>query len=231
MLQNKTYIISLGGSLIAPKKGIDIQFIKKFQKFVETQTKKNIKFFIITGGGFTCRYYQEAAKKIDKKISKKDLDWIGISSSKLNAMFIKTIFDKLAYEEIITNPEKKIKTNKKLIIASGWKPGWSTDYVATILAKNYKIKNIINLSNIDYAYTKDPQKFNDAQKIKEINWKNFRKIVGNKWTPGLSMPFDPIASKKCEELNIQVVIANGKKLKNLENILEAKKFQGTIIKN
>ena len=70
----------------------------------------------------------------------------------------------------------------------------------------------------------------DAQKLKNVSWKDFRKIVGNKWSPGLSMPFDPIASQKAEQLNLKVIIANGKKLKNLKNCLEGKKFKGTVIK-
>ncbi|MDD4333294.1 MAG: UMP kinase, partial [Patescibacteria group bacterium] len=48
------------------------------------------------------------------------------------------------------------------------------------------------------------------------------------WSPGLNMPFDPIASRKAQELNLQVIIA-GKNLKNLKNILEDKKFKGTVI--
>lgn len=55
-------------------------------------------------------------------------------------------------------------------------------------------------------------------------------MVGNKWSPGLNAPFDPIASKLAQVENIKVAIMNGKNLKNLENYLEGKKFKGTIIK-
>ena len=91
------------------------------------------------------------------------------------------------------------------------------------------IKTIINLTNIDYVYDKNPLKYPSAKAFKEIDWKNFRKIVGNKWSPGLSMPFDPRASREAEVLQIKVIIMNGKRLDNLENFLQDKPFKGTAI--
>ncbi|MEK7061646.1 MAG: UMP kinase, partial [Patescibacteria group bacterium] len=132
--------------------------------------------------------------------------------------------------KVITDPTKKINTKKDILIAAGWKPGWSTDYCSVIMAKNSGLKTIINLTNIDYVYDKDPHKFPNAKQIKEINWREFRKIVGSKWVPGLSMPFDPRASKIADVLKIKVVIINGKNLERLEDFLNNKPFIGTVIK-
>jgi uridylate kinase len=115
------------------------------------------------------------------------------------------------------------------MVAAGWRPGWSTDYVATILAERFKSNTLINLSNINYAYDKDPKKFKNAKIIKTIDWKGFRKIVGNRWSPGLNAPFDPIASALAQKIGLRVIITNGKDLENLENIFNQKKFTGTII--
>jgi uridylate kinase len=97
------------------------------------------------------------------------------------------------------------------------------------LAKAYGARTVINLSNIDFVYSKDPRKFKDAKKIESISWGNFRKIVGNKWDPGKNLPFDPTAAKLAQKLKLKVIIANGKNLKNLKNILNNNKFRGTII--
>jgi hypothetical protein len=72
---------------------------------------------------------------------------------------------------------------------------------------------MINLSNIDKVYTKDPKKFEDAMPIDNISWSDFRKIVGDKWDPGMNAPFDPIAAQKAEELGIKVAILNGLQLR------------------
>jgi len=227
-MKNQTFIISLGGSLIVPDCGIDFQFLKKFKNLIESEIKKGKRFFLISGGGHTARKYIEAAGKI-AKVKDNDKDWLGIHSTRLNAHLLRTIFRNTAHHEIIKNPTVRLHSDKKIIIGGGWKPGWSTDYVATVIAQEYEIKTIINLSNIEFVYTQDPKKNTQAQKITSTDWKNFRKIVGNKWKPGLNMPFDPIASKKAEQLKLKVIITNGKNLSNLKNILNEKKYSGTTI--
>lgn len=227
-------VISLGGSLIVPKR-IDWKFLKKFRELIVSEIKKGKRFAIITGGGYAAREYIQGASKVTK-LTRDDQDWLGIHTTRLNAHLIKTIFRQYANPRINKNPRTKedlkshFENGEGIMVAAGWKPGWSTDYVATIIAERLGAKKLINLSNIKYACDKDPKKYPDAKIIKEINWKNFRKIVGNHWDPGLNMPFDPVASKLAQENNLEVIIAEGKNLKNLKNILEEKEFQGTIIK-
>jgi uridylate kinase len=229
-MKNETIIISLGGSLIVPEE-VDVEFLKKFRQLIIKHIKKGKMFVIIAGGGKTARKYINAAGQITK-LTSEDLDWMGIHSTRLNAQLIKIIFKEYAKINIIKNPTDKLKISRKerVIVASGWKPGCSTDYDAILLAKNLGVKKMINLSNIDYVYDRDPRKFKDAKFIKEINWKDFRKIVGDRWDPGLNAPFDPIASKEAQKLNMQVIITNGKDLANLDKILSGKKgFKGTVI--
>lgn len=230
MANKNTFIISLGGSLMVPPTGIDWKFLKKFKALILAQVKSGKRFYLITGGGTTCRDYQGAAAKISS-LSQTNLDWIGIHVTKLHAQFLRILFGNHAHSEIINNPTLQIKTNKKIIIGSGWKPGCSTDKDAVLIAKANKVKTIINLSNIDYVYDKDPKKYKDAKRIEKVNWQDFRKIVGSKWAPGLNKPFDPVASKQAQQLGLQVVIMNGKKLENLKNFLAKRKFKGTVVKN
>jgi uridylate kinase len=225
----KTYVISIGGSLIVPVGGIDWNFLKKFRAFILKEIKQGHKFFLIAGGGVICRQYVTAASRV-VKISKDDLDWLGIHATRLNAQLLRTIFWDQANLEVITNPTIKLKTKKQIVVASGWKPGWSTDYVAAKLAEEYNIKTVINLSNIDYVCDKDPNKCADAKIKLRMTWPEFRKLVGDKWSPSLNAPFDPIASKKAQELGLEVVIMNGKNIANIKNYLDGRKFKGTVLK-
>jgi len=228
-------VISLGGSLIVPGQ-IDWQFLKKFRELIVAEIKKDKKFVIITGGGYTAREYIQAASKVTG-ITRDDQDWLGIHTTRLNAHLIKTIFRAYAHPRINKNPTTKTDIaehfahGEGIMVAAGWHPGWSTDYVATILAERLGAGTIINLSNIKYAYDKDPKKFKDAKKIEKITWKDFRKIVGNHWDPGLNAPFDPIASKLAQKIGAKVIIADGRNLANLKKILDGERFQGTVIKD
>jgi len=230
MSNKKTYVISIGGSLIVPPDGIDWHFLREFRALILEKIKQGHKFFLIAGGGRTSRNYVEAASRV-VKIEREDLDWLGIHATRLNAHLLRTIFRDQANPEIIKNPTYRLFNEKKIMVASGWKPGWSTDYMATMLAQEYDVKTIINLSDIDYVCDKDPNKHQDAKIMPKMTWPQFRKIVGNKWDPGLNAPFDPIASKKAQELGIEVIIMNGKNIENLKNYFDGKKIKGTVIYN
>jgi uridylate kinase len=220
-------IVSVGGSLIFPEE-IDVSWIKEFKKVVE----KNLgeyRFAFICGGGKICRKYQNALREINPDVEDSDLDWLGIGVTKLNANFIKMVFGTKAHEKIVDNPNRKIDFKEDILIAGGWKPGCSTDKDAILLAKNLKVRKVINFTNIDYVYDKDPRKYPEAKPIRSISWKDFRKILPREWSPGLNSPFDPMAAKEAEKLGIEVAVLNGKNLGNFENYLNKKHTIGTII--
>lgn len=208
--KKETIIMSLGGSLVVPEQ-IDVEFLEGFRRTIQKYFKAK-KFVIFVGGGKICRVYQNALDEFGAKPS--DRDWIGIDVTKLNAKVVGQVFT---------------KNQKSVIVASGTKPGHSTDYVAVLAAKKYKAKTIINLSNIDYVYDKNPKEFSDAKPFEQILWKDFQKLVGDKWTPGMNSPFDPIAAKSAAKLKIKVAMINGHKLQELENFLNNKPFIGTVI--
>ena len=223
-----TFVLSVGGSLMVTSAGVDTGFLKEFCAFILGLTKKGYKFYLVAGGGVTARNYIKAALEITP-ISPADRDWVGISATHLNAQLLRASFGKIAYPTIIIDPTRKISSKKSIVVAAGYKPGWSTDYDAVLLAQANGIKTVINLSNIDYAYDKDPQRFKDAKKLEKVSWPEFRKIVGNRWTPGLNAPFDPIASREAGKDKMKVVILNGRNLKNLEACLKGGDFIGTVV--
>ncbi|HVT01530.1 MAG TPA: UMP kinase [Patescibacteria group bacterium] len=231
-MQKEKIVISLGGSLIVPNGGIDITFLKSFNEFIRSQLKKhpNRQFFLVAGGGATTRHYQEAARNVvEHELVPEDLDWLGIHATRLNAHLIKTIFRDLAHPYILKHYEIIRKVSEPVIIGGGWKPGWSTDFCAAMICEDYGVKTVVNLSNIEMAYDKDPRLFPDAKPIRNITWSKFRKLVGDEWIPGMNLPYDPIASKKADELGLKVLILKGNNFKNLENYFSGKDFVGTTI--
>lgn len=225
-------ILSVGGSLIVPNGGIDTNFLTKLNSFVRAQLAKNPnrQFFLVVGGGQTARHYIEAGRNVvGHELSREDLDWLGIHSSRLNAHLVRTIFRDIAHPYIIKHYEIIRKVTEPVVIAAAWKPGWSTDYDAVLLCEDYDVERVINLSNINQVYDKDPKKFPDAKPLDKLSWQEFRMMVGNEWVPGMNAPFDPIAAKKAEDLGVKVIVMNGDNFKNLENYFEGKEFTGTTI--
>ena len=224
--------MSIGGSLIVPNGGIDIDFLSNLNLFIREQLvqNKNRQFFLVTGGGMTTRHYQKAAQgALGHEITNDDLDWLGIHATRLNAHLVRTIFRDIAHPVIIDDYNVIRKVSEPVLVGSGWKPGWSTDYDAVMFCEDYGAKTIINLSNIAQVYDCDPKQNKNAKPISRISWPDFRKLVGDEWIPGMNAPFDPIASQRAEEIGAKVVVLNGKDFDNLRKYYRGEDFVGTII--
>ncbi|MFH1235767.1 MAG: UMP kinase [Parcubacteria group bacterium] len=223
----KTVILSLGGSIIIPKK-ISVAYLKKFRLLILDLCKHGYRFVIVAGGGNVCRDYQKAAKGI-ASITADDLDWIGIAATKLNAELIRSLFGSSAYHEVLANPTKRIVSEKKILVGAGWKPGSSSDKDAVMLAHAYGAEMVVNMSNIEYVYTADPRKVKTARSIPRMTWDELLKLTGTKHTPGYHVPFDPEASKLAKQLGLTIVVCKGADLRNLRQVITGGPFTGTVI--
>ncbi len=227
---SETIVMSVGGSLIVPG-AIDTTFLSELKKFIDTETTvAGRRFIIIAGGGRTARNYQEAAAAVSE-LNAEDLDWMGIHATRLNGHLLRTIFRDSAHRVMITNPDEilDVPHHEKVVIASGYRPGSSTDLRAVQIAEKIGATKVINLSNIDYVYTADPRTNPDATAIESISWSEFRGMIPAEWDPGLSSPFDPIAAKIAERDGIEVAIINGNKLSEVMKYLDGDTFVGTKI--
>ncbi len=221
----ETIVISLGGSLIVPD-AIDTAFLRTFRAAVESHLPGK-RFIIVTGGGRTARRYQHAAAQLGAADGTSS-DWVGISATWLNARLVQEAFGDSAEHALITDPTKRIHSRKPILIAGGWKPGFSTDYDAVCLAQTSRAAMLINMSNVDFLYDKDPKRFPDAQKLTSASWQTLQKIVGTEWKAGSHVPFDPIATRKAAQLRLRLIFI-GKDSANLRNVLEGKAFVGTVV--
>ena len=225
-------VVSVGGSLIVPSKGDgtpDVSFLKNLKSFVHRMVDSKRKMVFIAGGGKTARLYQQALRGLID-INQDDEDWIGIHATRLNGQLLKIALKDVTEDFMVTNPDDLPETDKPVIVGGGYKPGSSTDLRAVQIAKNLGAKQVVNLSNIDYAYTADPNEDPSATKIEEMSWNKFLTLAPNEWSPGLSAPFDPIASMEAKKENMEVAIINGNKLEEVEKYLKGETFIGSLIK-
>jgi uridylate kinase len=223
-------VISLGGSIIAPDK-VDEQFLSEFlsliRELLEADEKR--RFIFVAGGGGPARAWQSAYRNIAGGISNDQADWIGVMATRLNAQLVKAVMGDYCTQEVVTDPSRVGPLVGRVLVAAGWKPGFSSDYDAVLLAERFQADRVINLSNIAQVYTGDPRKNPDAKPIDRISWADFRALVGDEWTPGKNVPFDPVASRHAARIGLEVICAAGKDLDNLKKLLTGKDFLGTVI--
>jgi uridylate kinase len=223
-------VISVGGSLIVPD-AIDSEFLKNLRTELGHCTQRGMRFVLISGGGRTSRRYAEALKAAREDATNEDLDWLGIHATRLNGHLLRAVFWEQADPVMYTHPENVPQHPEyPITIAAGFRPGHSTDYVAVRIAQHIQAERIVNLSNIDQVYDKDPRVHPEAQPISEIDWATFRTLIPESWDPGLSTPFDPIAAKEAEVSELEVAVINGTHLNELSHYLAGEAFVGTRIK-
>ncbi|MDO8661339.1 MAG: UMP kinase [Candidatus Woesearchaeota archaeon] len=224
-MKKQHVVISLGGSLIAPE-SIDEDFLINLRATLKRFSHTH-QFVLICGGGATARKYQAVARQF--KATPELLDWIGIQATIINAWLVRSVFGNEASSNIITNPLKIQKNNSPITVAAGWKPGWSTDYDAVIIAHKLRSNTVVNLSNTNAVYTVDPRTAKNAKPIPCISWKQYIAMIPQKWSPGMNCPFDPIAARLAAKHKIRVAIMNGKPLTRLVRFLKTGCVQGTLI--
>lgn len=221
-------VITVGGSLLVPDE-IDTDFINTFTELIQDEVSNGTSFFCIAGGGKVCRRYQGALKELSPGVDNETLDWLGIHVTRLNAQLLRMAFGELAHSDIILDPTEAEGIEAPVIIGAGWKPGWSTDYDAVHIAETIGADSVINLSNIPCVYSADPKVDPDAEPLESLTWDEYLDIIPSDWSPGLSTPFDTVASRLAKEHGIEVAIVDGADLDALRAYLRTKEGAGTII--
>ena len=115
------------------------------------------------------------------------------------------------------------------MVAAGWKPGFSTDYDAVVLARSFSAGTVVNLSDVAQVYSDDPRRNPAARPLTRITWEEYRAIIGGKWVPGTNAPFDPVAARLAADARLMVVVAAGGDMGNTAAILEGRPFVGSTI--
>jgi uridylate kinase len=226
-----TTVLSLGGSIVAPE-GPDSAFLSSFIALVREHlaVSPERRLILVVGGGGPARAWQRAYRESGGPAEEHDAqDWIGIMATRLNAQLVKALLGPLCPQDVTIDPTSLTIFMGRVLVAAGWKPGFSTDYDAVLLAERFGATRVLNLSNIAKVYSSDPSIDPSAKPIDAISWTDFRAIVGDEWIPGKNLPFDPVATRKAADLGLSVICAAGRDLDNIRRILEGESFVGTLI--
>lgn len=222
----ESIVINMGGSVILSD-DIDKSFYKKLKDLLIKNSKK-VRIYIVIGGGKIARLYIDYGRA--QNLSEKILDQIGIDVTRLNAKIFSDIIG-ISNNVIPFTTEEAKKTDKPIVVMGGTIPGHSTDMVGAELAKKVKASKLIIATNVDGVYDKDPNKYKDAKQLKEINIQVLIDKYGTGWSSaGKNVVIDGPALKIIKEAKLPTFVLNGKKLSELEKLLNNKQFNGTIIK-
>ena len=243
------YVIKFGGSRLRPNKEVDQSCVDFLISLVQKHPTE--KFLFIIGGGFLARQLQEDGQsslntlfKPDNDLIEQGRDLLGIRATRENGRYLIKAFQEVKLNVspiLLHDPTQLPKDNFKIYIAGGWKPGWSTDYVAMKFAQKFNAKTVIKVSDFEYVRNVNPlllqgmkkseidEKIKDADVLKDTTWEKMADLVGTKWVPGLHTPLDPLAAAlglKNKDITLYIV-----EEEQIVNVLNKGEVKGTIVSN
>jgi uridylate kinase len=234
-------VLSLGGSIIAPDR-VDVAFLRAFRKAVLENLEQDAgrRLILVCGGGGPAREYQGAYRAVlsvagagaaaeGAEAEAEAQDWIGVAATRLNAELVRFLFQPHCPQPVVADPTAVTVFTGRVLVAGGWKPGFSTDYDAVLLARRFQADTLVNLSNVARIYSADPKVDPSARPLDRLRWAELQAMVGTTWVPGKNVPFDPVATAEAARLGLRVVVAAGRNIENLKKILAGQDFEGTVV--
>ncbi|MBD3405412.1 MAG: UMP kinase [Candidatus Lokiarchaeota archaeon] len=222
-------VLKLGGSLLYNKDNqIIITRIKEYAKVIAQLAIDGHDIAIVVGGGKPARAFISAARELGA--SEAQCDWLGIKTSRLNAELLCASLQRHAYPKIVESlDELEIAAySNHIVLMGGLTPGQSTNAVAALAAEITHADLLLNATNVDGVYDKDP---NDpgAIKLDDVSIENLEIILSGGGTrAGEYRLFDPVAIRVVKRSKIGTVIFNGLNPSNISKIVAGEKI-GTMI--
>ena len=133
---NKTVILKVGGSMIAPSEinPFDFTQAEHLKMALLPFINNGYKFILVVGGGKMARKYQSMLRS--GNYNEYDQHYVGTVFCVANAVMLRAVFGELAEEKVVGLNDfddlSNISFTKSVLLAGGAKPGVSSDYDAAI---------------------------------------------------------------------------------------------------
>jgi len=198
--------ISLGGSLL-------IHTPDAYTKYADTLIElkeRGHQLIVVTGGGRPARHWINLAKQLDAPPHTQDR--LGIHATHLNALLLIAALGPHAHPHIHRRgSEIKRHLNNQILVGGGHLPGSSTDYRAVLFAEAAGAELVINATDVDGVYDRNPKLNPDAVKLDHITHYWLEKIIQEnaEQAPGEYGLFDLKAVKRAKKLKLPIIFVDG----------------------
>jgi uridylate kinase len=200
--------ISLGGSLLT-REGMTESF-QKYASMLKELHEKGHQLIVVCGGGRQARRWINLAKELGADEYMQDR--LGIHATHLNALFLIAALGDSAHPHIHRRgSEVRNNIGDKILVGGGHLPGSSTDYRAVLFAEAVGADRVINATDVDGVYDRNPKLNPDAVKLDRITHYWLEKIIldNAEQAPGEYGLFDLKAVRRAKKLKIPLIFVDG----------------------
>ncbi len=165
--------------------GIKLSIVDRIASDIKALSKKHIDICIVIGGGNIFRGLSASSEGMDRA----QADYMGMLATVLNSLALQNALEKIKVDTRVMSalPIQSIcetyirrrairhmEKGRVVICAAGTgNPYFSTDTAAALRAAELDCNVIYKATQVDGIYDKDPKKFKNAKKYKDISYKKF----------------------------------------------------------
>ena len=165
--------------------GIKLSIVDRIASDIKALSKKNIDICIVIGGGNIFRGLSASSEGMDRA----QADYMGMLATVLNSLALQNALEKINIDTRVMSalPIQSIcetyirrrairhmEKGRVVICAAGTgNPYFSTDTAAALRAAELECNVIYKATQVDGIYDKDPKKFKNAKKYRDISYKKY----------------------------------------------------------
>jgi uridylate kinase len=186
---------------------------------------------VTTGGGRTAREYIGLGRELG--FTEVELDEVGIDVTRLHARVLAGAIGPPTPDRVPTSVREAVHELHRAspVILGGTEPGHTTDGVAALLAVRLRAARLVNATDVDGVYDRDPRADPRARRRATLSWKEFRTLVhaSTSGEAGQNFVFDRLGADLLARAQIPLLIVRGRDLRNLEAAIRGRPFDGSRI--
>jgi uridylate kinase len=222
-------VVSIGGSVLLTGDR-DREYLASLADLLG-RLGRRFPLAVTTGGGRTARDYIRLGRALG--LTEVELDELGIEVTRLHAHLLAARIGPPAPShppETIRATVAALRAGSPVVLG-GTEPGHTTDGVASLLAVRLRAARVVNATDVDGVYDRDPRTAPDARRREQIRWPEFRSMVerGATGEAGQNFLFDRLGADLLSRAAIPLAVVAGRDLANLEKAVLGRPFAGTMV--
>lgn len=184
-MAKKRVLVKFSGEALAGKNGygIDTQILHYISGEIKSLIENDIEVAVVIGGGNIIRGVTASEDGVIKRTSG---DYMGMLATAINGIALQEAFEHIGLEArllsaidmqeigepfIVRRAKRHLEKGRVVVFAGGTgNPYFTTDTAATLRASEVDAELMIKATKVDGVYDKDPNKFDDAIKLKSITY-------------------------------------------------------------
>jgi uridylate kinase len=222
-------VVSLGGSVLLTGDH-DSEYVRRLAALLRACGQEG-PLAVTTGGGRTAREYIHLGRSLG--LTEVELDELGIDVTRVHARLLASVVGPPTPDRIPLSVREAVHELHRAspVFLGGTEPGHTTDGVAALLAVRLRAARLVNATDVDGVYDRDPKTHPHARRHDRLSWPEFRKLVHASTTgaAGQNFLFDRLGADLLARADIPLYVVRGRDLPNLKAAIRGRPFHGSRI--